>query len=36
MAATLGQNEIVMSSWVLHQALHQNWVEIFRLPIAAQ
>jgi MYXO-CTERM domain-containing protein len=35
-AATLGTNEIVMSSWVLHQALNDNWVEVFRLPIAAQ
>jgi uncharacterized protein (TIGR03382 family) len=35
-SAALGANEIVMSSWVLHQALNDNWVEVFRLPIAAQ
>jgi len=35
-SATLGSNEIVMSSWVINQAAHDDWVEIFRLPIAAQ
>jgi hypothetical protein len=35
-SAALGQNEVVISTWVLHQALRQNWVEIFRLPIAPQ
>ena len=35
-SAALGNNEVVMSTWALHQALNQNWVEIFRLPIAAQ
>ncbi len=35
-SAALGSNEIVMSSWVIHQALNDNWVEVFRLPIAAQ
>jgi uncharacterized protein (TIGR03382 family) len=35
-SAAMGNNEVVISSWVLHQALNDNWVEIFRLPIAAQ
>jgi hypothetical protein len=35
-SAALGASEVVMSTWVLHQALNDNWVEIFRLPISAQ
>jgi MYXO-CTERM domain-containing protein len=35
-AAALGNNEVVISTWAMHQSLRQNWVEIFRLPIAAQ
>ena len=34
-SAALGASEVVMSTWVLHQALNDNWVEIFRLPISA-
>jgi hypothetical protein len=34
-SATLGGNEVVVSNWVLHQQLQDNWVEIFRLPTAA-
>ncbi len=35
-AAALGANDIAVSTWVIHQALNDNWVEVFRLPIAAQ
>lgn len=35
-SAALGTSQITVSTWVLHQALNDNWVEVFRLPIGPQ
>ncbi len=32
-SAVAGGNEVVVSTWVIHQQLVDNWVEVFRIPL---